>query len=80
MQLLLDALAVGFRCSCGEAFPQLNNFFFASAAPANLRPSAGCGHNRSLLMNGLKSRGLLLLTHHSRWAGIAQSWDPAGAG
>ena len=42
VQLGGDAGAVGIGFGGGQALAQLDNFFFAGTAPANLRPAAGC--------------------------------------
>jgi hypothetical protein len=44
VQLGGDAGAVGIRFGGGQALAELQYFFFARAAPAYLRPAAGCGH------------------------------------
>src|SRR5579864_3863642 len=49
VQLGRDAGAVGIGFGGGQALAQLDNFFFAGTAPANLGTAAGCGHQRILL-------------------------------
>jgi len=44
VQLGGDAAAVSVGFGGGQALSQLNDFFFAGAAPANLGPAARCGH------------------------------------
>lgn len=44
VQLGGDAGAVGVGFGGGQTLAQLNNLFLAGTTPANLGPSAGCGH------------------------------------
>src|SRR6267378_7052292 len=47
MQLSGEEVFVSGSRSSGEALAQLCDFFSASAAPANFRTTAGCGHKSS---------------------------------
>ncbi len=46
-----DTATVGVSLGSSEAFAKLQNLLFASAAPANLGPAAGCGHAVLLIVN-----------------------------
>ena len=51
VQLGGDAGTIGIGFGGGQTLAQLDNFFFAGTAPANLGPSAGCGHEALLKLN-----------------------------
>jgi hypothetical protein len=44
VELGIDLGAVGIILCRGKALTKRSNFMLTSAAPANLRPAAGCGH------------------------------------
>src|SRR5450631_2556572 len=48
IQLGGEAVFISGSRGCGEALSQLCDFFCASAAAANFRATAGCGHKVSL--------------------------------